>query len=136
MNFPPSNIGKGSILIIPMKNEIIQSHNKNIETLKSTFVQSMKSITGLYGIELSLIIPINPLSGSSGDDITSNPNSNAWPSLSTVTLADSPGFKMGKSAGPWIGISLIEIITSFVSNPACSAPKFGIIESIKTPCDN
>jgi len=71
MNFPPSKIGKGSMLIIPMKNEIIQSHNKNIEMLKSTFDQSMKFITGLYGIELSLIIPIKPLSGSSGDDITS-----------------------------------------------------------------
>ena len=126
MNFPPSKIGRGSILIIPMKNEIIQSHNKNIEMLKSTFVQSMKFITGLYGMELSLIIPINPLSGSSGDAITSNVFSNTCPSLITETLAISPGFKIGKSAGPWIGISLIVVITSFASNPACSAPEFSM----------
>ena len=43
---------------------------------------------------------------------------------------------MGKSTGLRIGISLIEVITSFASNPACSAPEFSMIESIKTPWDN
>lgn len=32
MNLPPSNIGKGSMLKIPMKNDSIQSHNKNMNT--------------------------------------------------------------------------------------------------------
>ena len=46
INLPPSNIGNGSILIIPMKKEIIHSHNKNIDTFGS--FHSMKFITGLY----------------------------------------------------------------------------------------
>ena len=96
----------------------------------------MKFITGVYANELSLIIPINPLSGSSGAGITVNPKSNGWPSLSTDTVAVSPGFKLGKSAGLRIGIPLIEVIISFASNPACSAPEFSIIESIKTPSGN
>ena len=103
MNFPPSKIGNGSILIIPMKNEIIHSHKRNIETFGS--FHSMKFNTGLYANELSLIIPINPLSGSSGAGITSRLNSNGCPSLSTETLAVSPGFKLGKSTGLRIGLS-------------------------------
>ena len=134
MNFPPSRIGNGNMLIIPMKNEIIHNHNKNIETVGS--FHSMKFITGLYVNELSLIIPINPLSGSSGAGITSNSKFNGCPSLSTETVAVSPGFKLGKSAGIRIGMSLIEVIISFPSNPACSAPEFSIIESIKTPSGN
>ena len=103
MNLPPSRIGNGNMLIIPIKNEIIHNHNKNIETVGS--FHSMKFITGLYANELSLIIPINPLSGSSGAGITSRLNSKGCPSLSIETLAVSPGFKLGKSTGLRIGLS-------------------------------
>ena len=91
MNFPPSKIGSGNILITPMKNEIIHSHNKNIETPGS--FHSIKFKTGLYANELSRIIPINPFSGSSGEGITSTGNCNTCPSLSMETLAISPGFR-------------------------------------------
>ena len=96
----------------------------------------MKFIRGLYANELSLIIPTNPLSGSSGDGITCNSKFIGWPSLSIETDAVSPELKLGKSPGTRIGIPLIDVIMSFASNPAHSALEFSIIESIKTPSGN
>ncbi len=120
------------MLIMPMKKEIIQSHNMNIDTPGS--FHSIKLKTGLYASELSLIIPINPRSGSSGDAIMSTVKSNFWPSLSTDTSAVSPGFKLGKSIGLRIGMSLIDVMMSLANIPALSAPESSMIDKTKTPC--
>ena len=41
MNLPPSSIGNGNILMIPMKNEIIHNQRRNIDTWGGKFIYTI-----------------------------------------------------------------------------------------------
>jgi len=133
MNLPPSSIGKGSMLIIPIKKEIIHNQSKNIETW--ILFHSMMLYTGLYAKELSLIIPINPLSGSSGEGVITTGKSISCSSRRTVTITVSPGIRSAfwKSIGVVISIPLISVMISLGCIPAFSAPDPSINEITNTP---
>ena len=121
------------MLIIPMKNEIIHNHSKNIESCG--LFHSIKFKTGLYAKELSLIIPIKPLSGSSGAGVITTGNCNSCSPLSIVTETVSPGVKstFWKSNGVITFISLIAVMISLGCIPAFSAPAPSINDNTNTP---